>query len=170
MHYKGTNPQTVLDRYGIKYNNPTVRDAVALDLVKLDDDSVSNDKDYTYEERTVYSSHEYERFLLNKNFRINLINLDTEWSQLTYRHRNESGVPKDKRTTDRYYQGVKVSETMLRFFASVYREWYGGQQKIENVYVPFTNANDFYGEVSLIPNTHPDVRAVTSRAYYDMKY
>ena len=38
------------------------------------------------------------------------------------------------------------------------------------MYVPFTNANDFTTEVSLIPNTHSDFRAVTSRAYYDMRY
>ena len=38
------------DKYDIDYLHPTVRDAVAFDLVKLDDDSVSNDNVYRYEE------------------------------------------------------------------------------------------------------------------------
>jgi hypothetical protein len=41
---------------------------------------------------------------------------------------------------------------------------------LKDIYIPFTNANDFTTEVSLIPNTHPDFNPVTSRAYYDMKY
>lgn len=71
-----------LNRYGIDYKHPTVRDAVAFDLIKLEDGSVSNDRDYQYSEHIGYSESEYERFLLNKNFRINLINLDTDWSSI----------------------------------------------------------------------------------------
>lgn len=52
--------------------------------MKLDDDSVSNDNIYTYEERKNYSPMEYERYLLNKNFRINLVNLDPDWSNISY--------------------------------------------------------------------------------------
>lgn len=40
----------------------------------------------------------------------------------------------------------------------------------DGVYVPFTNANDITNEISLIPNTHPDFRPITSRAYYDKEY
>ena len=36
--------------------------------------------------------------------------------------------------------------------------------------MPFTNANDFSIEVALIPNTHPDFRQITSRAYYDTQW
>lgn len=69
---------------------------MAFDLVKLDDSdensigSVSNDSIYTYEEHKVYSPLEYERFLLNKNFRVNLAKLEPEWSNLTF-----SGKPSD---------------------------------------------------------------------------
>lgn len=69
---------------GISYSNPTVRDAVAFDMVKLDDDSVSNDSKYTYPEHLEYSTLEYERFLLNKNYRINLVNLDPEFSKIRF--------------------------------------------------------------------------------------
>ena len=55
MYYKGSTPKGFLDRFGIKFEHPTVRDAVAFDLVKLDDDSVSNDSVYTYPERIGYS-------------------------------------------------------------------------------------------------------------------
>ena len=40
----------------------------------------------------------------------------------------------------------------------------------QDVYVPFTNANDATVEVSLVSNTHPDFKAITTRAYYDMQY
>lgn len=88
MHYKTTNPKDFLARFGIDFEHPTVRDAVALDLVKLDDStvgsigSVSNDKDYTYPEHVWFSPLEYERYLLNKNFRIHLVNLETEWKSV----------------------------------------------------------------------------------------
>lgn len=71
-------------KYGIDYNNPTVRDSVAFDLVKLDDDSVSNDNVYRYKEHQNYSPMEYERYLLNRNYRINLVNLDPERSNIKY--------------------------------------------------------------------------------------
>lgn len=71
-----------------------------------------------------------------------------------------------KRTVDRMYQGVKMSETLLSYFESIF----GNMAHPEQVYVPFTNANDFTTEISLIPNTHPDFRPVTSRAYYDNQY
>ena len=72
------------------------------------------------------------------------------------------------------YQGPRISKTLLEYFASVmgnggttvYPE--GGEPY--ELYVPFTNANDFSVEVSLIPNTHPDFRQITSRAYYDSKW
>jgi hypothetical protein len=85
MYYgRGNTPQTFLSRLGIEYDNPKVRDAVAFDLVKLDDESVSNDSTYTYGEHVGYSPMEYERYLLHKNFRINLVNLDPDWSKITY--------------------------------------------------------------------------------------
>jgi len=89
MFYKQTTPEGFLSKYGIDFNNPTVRDAVAFDLVKLDDGSVSNDSLYTFDEKTTMSPMELERCLLNKNYRINLVNLEDEWSEITY-HRAKS--------------------------------------------------------------------------------
>ena len=139
-------------RYGINYNNPTVRDAVAFDLVKLDDDSVSNDNTYTYDERKNYSPMEYERYLLNKNFRINLVNLDPDRSIITYGEDGRGGV-KEKPTVDKVYLGPRISKTLLDYFKQIV-----DSGSTSNIYVPFTNANDFSIEVALIPNTHPDFR------------
>lgn len=91
MFYKQTTPEGFLSRYGIDFNNPTVRDAVAFDLVKLDDGSVSNDNLYTFDEKTTMSPMELERCLLNKNYRINLVNLEDEWSEITYHHAKSKG-------------------------------------------------------------------------------
>ena len=160
-----------------------MRDAVAFDLVKLDDDSVSNDSVYTFEEHKEYSPMEYERYLLHKNFRINLVNLAKDWSEITYG--NESGqetAPKKKRTEDKVYEGARLSETLLghfselmcddstdsRFVDSTESEF--ADSTASGIYVPVTNANDFSMEVALIPNTHPDFRQITSRAYYDTKW
>jgi hypothetical protein len=169
MFYKGMTPSKFLQRYGIDIKNPTVRDAVVFDLVKLDEDSVSNDTEYTFEEHVEYSTREYDRYLLNKNYRVNLVNLEKEWSSIHYKVSDSTQL---KRTVDRVYQGIKMSENFLRFFNDVFVEWFGrnANQELSNVYVPFTNANDFYAEVSLIPNTHPRFRAISSRAYYDKEY
>ena len=84
MRYAGQNPKDFLDGLGINFDHPTVRDAIAVDLVKLDDDCVSNDSIYTAEEHIEWSPMEYERDLLHKNFRIHLVNLEPEWSNLNY--------------------------------------------------------------------------------------
>ena len=97
-----------------------MRDAVAFDLVKLDDYSVSNDSTYTYEEHVGYSPSEYERYLLHKNFRVNLVNLAKDWSDITYD--NESGqetAPKRKRTEDKVFQGARISDALLDYFSKV---------------------------------------------------
>lgn len=186
MYYRSMTPQKFLSRLEIDFNNPTVRDAVAFDLVKLDDSSsdsighVSNDREYACKEHVKYSPMEYERYLLNRNFRINLVNLDSEWSRISYVGRGgekgENPVIKSKRTVERMYQGVAVSTTMMKFFRALLNkpapntEEEKEQFSIDDVYVPFTNANDFTTEISLVPNTHPDFRPITTRAYYDMKY
>ena len=103
MHYKSNSPQTVLARMGIDYDNPTVRDAVAFDLVKLDDPSVSNTYHYTYPERRTMSPMELERFLLNRNFRINLLNLEPEWSKLPYGKEDDDRYTKVVRTVEKVY-------------------------------------------------------------------
>lgn len=82
VRYNGMTPKEFLSKYGIDYGNLTVRDAVALDVVKLDDKSVSNDSEYTFNDHIRYSQEEYERFLLNKNFRINLVNVEPEWTNV----------------------------------------------------------------------------------------
>lgn len=90
MFYKGNTPRKFLSRLGIDIDNPTVRDAVAFDLVKLDDGSVSNDSEYTYREHVRWSPSEYDRFLLHKNYRINLVNLEPEWCKLKPRKKQQS--------------------------------------------------------------------------------
>jgi hypothetical protein len=162
------------EQFGINIEHPTVRDAVAFDLVKLDDDSVSNDRVYTFEERKNYSPMEYERYLLHKNFRINLVNLDPDWSNITYANKEVNGydpvldadytVISRRRTVDKVFQGPRLSSTLLDYFSKV------SENDGSEIYIPFTNANDFSMEVSLIPNTHPDFRQITSRAYYDTKW
>lgn len=173
MFYGKMTPEKLLSRFDIDIDNPTVRDAVAFDLVKLDDGSVSNDTTYTYPEHINYSSLEYERLLLHRNFRVNLVNLDPEWSNIKYRNKEER---KRLRTVERVYQGARLSKSLLGYFKDILDSAFNEDTTpnenfdIGQVYVPFTNANDFTTEVSLIPNTHPDFRAVTSRAYYDMRY
>lgn len=103
MHYKGKTPRVILARMGIDYDNPTVRDAVAFDLVKLDDPSVSNTYHYTYPERRTMSPMELERFLLNRNFRINLLNLEPEWSKLPYGKEDDDRYTKVVRTVEKVY-------------------------------------------------------------------
>ena len=79
---------------------------------------------------------------------------------------NEPIPPKRRRTVDKVYQGVRMSDTLLEYFSKMFDLSVDPQ----DVHVPFTNSNDFTTEVSLIPHTHPDFRPITSRAYYDMKY
>lgn len=173
MNYSDETPRDILSKYGISYDNPTVRDAVALDIIKLDSSSVSNDSIYTYKEHKAYSRHEYERFLLNKNFRPQLANLAPDWSKVIH---NGSVEYQQKRTQDVMYQGVRMSNVLLRFFNLIFKRGFNstGTKKsgfyVDNLYVPFTNSNDFTTEVALIPNTHVDFRPVTSRAYYDEQH
>lgn len=170
LNYKGLTPNAFLNQFGIDFDNPTVRDAVAFDLVKLDDDSVSNDRVYTFDEHVGYSPMEYERYLLHRNYRINLVNLDPDWSNITYAKKETQVdgevMPTKRRTVDRVYQGAKLSKTLLEYLSQVMARGTDGYE----IYRPFTNGNDFSTEVSLIPNTHPDFRSITSRAYYDSQY
>ena len=70
--------------------------------MKLDDDSVSNDSIYTYEEHKNYSPMEYERYLLNRNYRINLVNLAPDWSNISYGKNGKDGT-KRRRTVEKVY-------------------------------------------------------------------
>jgi hypothetical protein len=118
-------------KYGIDYDNPTVRDAVAFDLVKLDDDSVSNDNVYRYKDHQNYSPMEYERYLLNRNYRINLVNLDPERSNIKYGEDEQTSTEdynasishtKEKPTVVRMFQGPRISKTLLEYFQNVMGE------------------------------------------------
>ena len=63
---------------------------------------------------------------------------------------------------------MKISEELARYFYNVF-----ASSESEYVYVPTTNANDFCSEVALVPNTHPDFKPISTRAFYDkewMKY
>ena len=55
---------------------------MAFDLVKLEDGSVSNDSTCTANKHVRYSPMEYERYLLNRNYRINLIYLESQLRML----------------------------------------------------------------------------------------
>lgn len=50
--------------------------------------------------------------ILHRNFRINLVNLDYEYTNVKYK----DGDVKKVRTVDRWYQGVRLSDTYLQFF------------------------------------------------------
>lgn len=122
LFYKGRDPeQYFMDRFHISLSNPTIRDAVALDLVKLDDAHSSNDYVYTSAEHVNYSVYEYERFLLHRNFRINLVNLEPEWSDIRHGKEDEEGMDDRKRvrTVDRVYQGVRLSKTLMGWFKEI---------------------------------------------------
>lgn len=55
------------------------------------------------------------------------------------------GSVKVKRTVDRVYQGITFSDTMLSYFNSIFNASLSsdGSFDLEDIYVPFTNANDF---------------------------
>lgn len=163
MFYDGTTPDEFLSGLGIDIDNPRVRDAVAFDLVKLDDGSVSNDWNCEYEKHLGYSPSEYERMLLHRNFRINLVHTEPQFTKIRY---NSGDEPQKNDTVDFMYQGIRLSTTFLDYFQKVIQNP-SGWKKIS---VPITNQNDITFEVALIPNTHPDFRPATSRAYYDRKY
>ena len=170
MFHAGATPGEVLSTFGIDIKHPTVRDAVALDLVKLDDGSVSCDPEYTFTEHVKYSPHEYERFLLNKNYRVNLGGSEPEWTAIKYGSSDDG--TKVKRTVERMYQGARFSETVLGFFGDVLDRAFGDNRGFDlgNVHAPFTCADDFTTEVALVPNTHPDFSPTAPRAYYDRQY
>lgn len=77
---------------------------------------------------------------------------------------------------EKVFQGVRLSKTFLRYFNDIFNAGFSLDGSAINgydpstAYVPFTNANDFVVEFALIPNTHSQFRAITSRAYYDMVY
>ena len=183
MFFGKNDPHGFLDGLGIDLDNPTVRDAVAFDVVKLDDSSVSNDIIYASREHVSYSPYEYERFILNRNFRLNMASLNPDWSRITYGNSHgkddeeDDGNPpvlRTKRTVDRMFQGVVFSDSILQFFDRLFNAGFKkdglDEDAMKEVYVPFTNANDVKMDVALIPNTHPDFRPIVPRAYYDKAY
>lgn len=64
------------------------------------------------------------------------------------------------------FNGIEMSDTLLDFFGNLLES----NVQASDIYVPFTNANDFSIETCLIPNTHIYFPAITSRAYYDTRY
>ena len=106
---------------------------------------------------------EYERWLMHRNYRINLVNLAPDFSDITY---TKSETSDTRRTIDYMFQGIKMSDTLLGFFSNLL----GGMAGVEDVYSPVLNANDFSAEISLVPNTHTNFREVFTRAYYDRQY
>ena len=81
----------------MNYDNPTFRDAVAVDLVKLVEDpnddvlnDIANDNVYLANEHVNWSPMEYERWFLHRNYRINLVNLTPDWSEISYAANGET--------------------------------------------------------------------------------
>ena len=168
MFWKGGNAAAHLLDMGIDLNNLTVRDAVAFDVVKLDDGSVSNSDEYVFNEHVGYSAYEYERYLLNKNFRINLVNLNPEWSNIVYNNTPNGRQTRTKRSVDRVFQGIRLSTTILQYFETLLDS--DRDSGFDDIYLPYTSMNDITEEFSLITNLDQNFSPMASRAYYDMKY
>lgn len=58
---------------------------------------------------------------------------------------------------------------MASYFNKVFKRKAKGKSW-DDLYVPFTNANDFTSEIALVPSNRKYFRATTSRAYYDEQY
>lgn len=117
MFHGGISPKRYFNHLGIDLKHLTMRDAVALDLVKLEDDSVSNDYEYTFKDKQTYSREDFDRCLLHRNFRINLVRLEPENANITY---GSDGKTKTKKTMDAVYLGLVLSDTILGYFASLF--------------------------------------------------
>lgn len=68
---------------------------MAIDLIKIQDpdeeeieegtpNDISNDSTYHLDEHLYWSTAEHERWILNRNFRISLVNLENGWSSISY--------------------------------------------------------------------------------------
>ena len=81
-----------------------------------------------------------------------------------------------KRSVEVMYQGARLSKTFLEYFKEILDNAFDEEGKVKadfdigEIYVPFTNANDFTNEIALVPNTHADFSPITTRAYYDKDY
>ena len=92
MTWGGHTPEEFFQHFAIDFAHPTVRDAVALGMVKLSNDSVSVDYCNDFVENKNYSPYEFERYMLHRNFKVNLVNLEpTEWVNITYDRKLENG-------------------------------------------------------------------------------
>lgn len=158
MFLGAESPESFLRPFGIDFAQPRVRDAVAFDLVKLDDGSVSNTHFYSYPEHVGYSPLEYERWLLNKNFRIQLVNTQPEWTRIHYLNLPGDDNTQVKRTVDRMFQGPRLPPRLLRFLVN------------PDGIPPATGPEDLTLEFSLVHDDSDDFQSLTSRAYYDTKY
>ena len=178
MFHDGMNPDDFMFSFGIDLNKPRVRDAVALDIIKLDDDSVSNSRDYTFMEHVTYSPLEYERMVLNRNYRVNLVNFEDEWVKITYTGEGNEWITKRKRTVDRVWQGLRLSDHVLGYFNSIFKTAFDentGDVKKDvdldkDVYLPPMSWLDVTNEVSLIPNAVETLDPTRARDYYDERY
>ena len=102
------------------FDKPTVRDAVSVGLVKLDDGSVSNSKEYVGEDEQKNTNLEWERRILNQNYRINLFQDHPEYSNVHYMNSEDPTVTIRKKVEEQVYQGVRLSNSMLNFFDDVF--------------------------------------------------
>lgn len=178
MFADGMNPEEFLFSMGIDFSRPRVRDAVAFDIVKLDDDTVSNWKEYTFMEHVTYSPLEYERMVLNRNYRVNLYSLEDEWVKITYMDDDSGMITKRKRTVEKVSQGLRLSDHVLGYFGSVFNTAFDqetgevkeGLDVAKEVYLPETTWMDVTNEIALIPNARPDLNPVSARDYYDERY
>lgn len=160
MFYDGNTPEKFLSEFGIDIDKPKFRDAVAFDLVKLDDSDsediggMSNDWDCEYQKHLGYSPMEYERMILHRNYRTNMVHSEPEFTMIQYEGEEE---PKARETMDFMYQGVRLSDVFLTYFSKI--KGMTSNEEAKLVSVPITTKNDIMFEMALIPNVHPDFRA-----------
>lgn len=155
---------------------------MAYDIVKLDDVSVSNCSNYTFYQRSDYNASEHERFILNKNYRVNMADLEPNELVSFDLYQDEYDWPDygkicQKGDVDKVYQGVQLSDTLLGYFQKVYESAFDengrlvvGEDEVREIYVPTTNPNDFKVDVALIANNRPDFPSSISRKHYDERH
>lgn len=132
----------------------------------VDIGGVSNDWDCEWEKHLGHSPSEYERMLLHRNYRTNMVHTEPEFTMIRYEGEDE---PQPRETVSFMYQGIRFSDTILSYFRTIMEAQVSGKDPSE-VEVPTTNQDDISIEMALVPNVHPDFRPQTSRSYYDQKY
>lgn len=170
--FRGTAPERVLGGLGVDFERPTVRDAVALGLVKLDDPSVSNEFHYVLRthrasEVSCASPSELERLLLNRNHRLNLprmegLNRKVRCSYVL------GGTPRVCEEISAAYLGVRLSDHLLDYVGLVLDQAFSEAGRPVRPFVP--SSRDVQVLTALVPNTDPDLAPTVFRSRFDQEW